>query len=52
MYGISQNCAIGPTMNAEIGAARARLLKIFEAVGLEDPWVVTTRRKLSRVLFG
>ncbi|QDM42016.1 tetratricopeptide repeat protein [Altererythrobacter sp. TH136] len=34
------------------GAARARLLKIFEAVGLEDPWVVTTRRKLSRVLFG
>jgi putative thioredoxin len=34
------------------GAARAQLLKIFEAVGLEDPWVVTTRRKLSRVLFG
>ncbi len=34
------------------GAARARLLKIFEAVGLEDPWVVATRRKLSRVLFG
>jgi putative thioredoxin len=34
------------------GAARERLLKIFEAVGLEDPWVVATRRKLSRVLFG
>ena len=34
------------------GAARTRLLKIFEAVGLEDPWVVATRRKLSRVLFG
>jgi putative thioredoxin len=34
------------------GAARARLLKNFEAVGLEDPWVVATRRKLSRVLFG
>jgi putative thioredoxin len=34
------------------GAARARLLKIFEAVGLEDPWVVATRRRLSRVLFG
>jgi len=34
------------------GAARGRLLKIFEAVGLEDPWVVATRRKLSRVLFG
>jgi putative thioredoxin len=34
------------------GAARTRLLKIFEAVGLEDPWVVATRRRLSRVLFG
>ncbi len=34
------------------GAARTRLLKIFEATGLEDPWVVTTRRRLSRVLFG
>ncbi len=34
------------------GAARAQLLKIFEAVGLEDPWVVATRRRLSRVLFG
>jgi len=34
------------------GAARALLLKIFEAVGLEDPWVVANRRKLSRVLFG
>ena len=34
------------------GAAKAKLLQIFEAVGLEDPWVVTTRRKLSRVLFG
>jgi len=34
------------------GAARARLVKMFEAVGLEDPWAVTTRRKLSTVLFG
>ncbi len=34
------------------GAARARLLKIFEATGLEDEWVVGTRRRLSRVLFG
>ncbi|MEC7399174.1 MAG: tetratricopeptide repeat protein [Pseudomonadota bacterium] len=34
------------------GAARAKLLQIFEAVGLEDPWVVTTRRRLSRILFG
>ncbi|MFN4020578.1 MAG: tetratricopeptide repeat protein [Erythrobacter sp.] len=34
------------------GAARARLLKIFEATGLEDEWVVGVRRRLSRVLFG
>lgn len=34
------------------GAARARLLQIFEAVGLEDEWVVKTRRSLSRILFG
>nr|WP_137677579.1 tetratricopeptide repeat protein [Parerythrobacter lutipelagi] len=34
------------------GAARTKLLQIFEAVGLEDPWVVATRRRLSRILFG
>ena len=34
------------------GAARARLLQIFEAVGLEDPWVAATRRRLSAALFG
>jgi putative thioredoxin len=34
------------------GAAKARLLQIFEAVGLEDPWVAATRRRLSRLLFG
>jgi len=34
------------------GAARARLLQIFEAIGLEDPWAAATRRKLSTVLFG
>lgn len=34
------------------GAAKAKLLQIFEAVGLEDPWVVATRRRLSRLLFG
>jgi putative thioredoxin len=34
------------------GAARTRLLQIFEAIGLEDPWVASTRRKLSTVLFG
>ena len=34
------------------GAARTKLLKIFEATGLEDEWVVGVRRRLSRVLFG
>ena len=34
------------------GAARAKLLKIFEVTGLEDEWVVGVRRRLSRVLFG
>jgi putative thioredoxin len=33
------------------GAARAQLLKLFEVVGLEDPWVSTQRRRLSAVLF-
>lgn len=33
------------------GAARAKLLQIFEAVGLEDPWVAATRRRLSTILF-
>jgi putative thioredoxin len=33
------------------GAARDRLLKLFEAVGLEDPWVMNTRRRLSAILF-
>jgi len=34
------------------GAARQRLLKLFEVVGLEDPWVSGQRRKLSAILFG
>ncbi len=34
------------------GAARARLLEIFGMIGLEDPWVAATRRRLSAVLFG
>ena len=34
------------------GAARAKLLQIFEATGLEDKWVVSTRRRLSKILFG
>ncbi|WP_116090306.1 tetratricopeptide repeat protein [Sphingomonas crusticola] len=33
-------------------AARKRLLTLFEATGLEDPWVAAARRKLSAVLFG
>lgn len=34
------------------GAARVRLLELFEMIGLEDPWVATTRRRLSAILFG
>lgn len=34
------------------GAARARLLEIFGLIGLEDPWVAGTRRRLSAILFG
>lgn len=36
----------------EDGVAKAKLLQIFEAIGLEDPWVSATRRKLSTILFG
>jgi putative thioredoxin len=34
------------------GAARKRLLQILEAVGLEDPWAASQRRRLSAILFG
>ncbi len=34
------------------GAARERLLKLFEVTGLEDPWVSAQRRRLSAILFG
>ncbi len=34
------------------GAARMQLLKLFEVVGLEDPWVSGQRRRLSAILFG
>jgi putative thioredoxin len=34
------------------GAARAKLLQMFDAIGLEDAWVSATRRRLSTVLFG
>ena len=33
------------------GAARQQLLKLFEVVGLMDPWVSAQRRRLSAVLF-
>jgi putative thioredoxin len=35
----------------EDGKARAQLLQLFEVVGLEDPWVLTQRRRLSAILF-
>ncbi len=34
------------------GAAKTQLLTMFEAIGLEDPWVAATRRRLSAILFG
>ena len=34
------------------GAAKAKLLSLFEVVGLEDPWVSAQRRRLSAILFG
>ncbi len=33
------------------GAAKAQLLKLFDVVGVMDPWVKEQRRKLSAVLF-
>ena len=33
------------------GAARAQLLKLFDVVGVSDPWVSAQRRRLSAVLF-
>jgi putative thioredoxin len=33
------------------GAAKAQLLKVFDVVGLMDPWVKEQRRRLSAVLF-
>ena len=33
------------------GAARARLLQLIEAQGIEDPWARSQRRRLSAVLF-
>jgi len=33
------------------GEAKARLLRMFDAIGLEDPFTKATRRRLSSVLF-
>jgi putative thioredoxin len=43
---------VGADREWQEGAAKAKLLQIFEATGFEDPWVAATRRKLSTVLFG
>jgi len=43
---------IGADREWNEGAAKARLLQIFEATGLEDPWTAKTRRQLSTILFG
>ena len=43
---------IGTDAEWNEGAAKAKLLQIFEAVGLEDPWVSAQRRRLSLLLFG
>ena len=43
---------IGEDREWQDGAARAKLLQIFEAVGLEDPWAIGQRRRLSLLLFG
>ena len=33
-------------------AAKTKLLELFQAIGLEDAWVATQRRRLSAILFG
>ncbi len=43
---------IAKDIESNDGAAKAKLLQIFEVVGLEDDWVVANRRKLSHILFG
>ena len=44
--------AIGREPEDGEGAAKAKLLQFFEAIGLEDAWVAAQRRKLSLLLFG
>jgi len=43
---------IAADRNWNEGAARQQLLKLFDVVGLEDPWVSAQRRRLSAILFG
>ena len=43
---------IGAEPEWDDGAAKAKLLQIFESVGLEDPGVAAQRRRLSLLLFG
>ncbi len=43
--------SIGRDREWNEGAARERLRKLLEAVGLEDPWAGTQRRRLSAILF-
>ena len=43
---------IAADRNWNDGAAKTKLLQIFEAVGLEDAWVAAQRRRLSTILFG
>ena len=43
--------SIGQDRTWNEGAAKERLLTLFAAVGLEDPWVSAQRRRLSAVLF-
>ena len=52
LLGIIERDQADPEASWNDGAAKAKLLQMFEAVGLEDPWVVATRRRLSRILFG
>lgn len=42
---------IGRERDWNESAARTQLLKLFEAVGVSDPWVSAQRRRLSALLF-
>ncbi|MFM9977023.1 MAG: tetratricopeptide repeat protein [Sphingomonadaceae bacterium] len=42
---------IGADRDWNDGAAKAQLLKLFDVVGVMDPWVAAQRRRLSAVLF-